>query len=75
VERHVSICRSMGVEGQVQLLIKDREIKWSDLQTGDEVEIRRVTDASVWIHVRKEVQEFKYRHSDSRSTGKMIQNR
>jgi hypothetical protein len=27
VERQVSICRRIGVEGQLQLLIKDREIK------------------------------------------------
>jgi hypothetical protein len=48
-ERQAAILRGYGIHGPRSIRIEEREVKWSDLQTGDIAFIERITDASVWV--------------------------
>jgi hypothetical protein len=72
-DKQAAMFRSFGIHGPRRLLIEDREISWSDLQTGDVVTVERITDASVWVIDEKGTEEFKYLKSDSVSAGRMVQ--
>jgi hypothetical protein len=63
----------MGIVGQRQLLVTGREVTWSELGTGDEVQLKRLVDTSVWIHDGEALTEFEFVRADLESTGKMIQ--
>jgi hypothetical protein len=70
-----AILRNLNIFGATRILIKGREITWTDLRDGDEAIIERITDAAVYIKTEKDKEsyELKYLQSDPASAGKMAQ--